>query len=249
MGWKCWKLVDSLSTQHALWIRSRTKLSCTGFWRRPKGPLNSWTLTFQIWNTTLEFHIGRLALKIWHLVSQWRTLRKSTSQCWDLAIFLQAQRMHQSFILRSGKCWQPYGLCLMMSLIICATVSKHLLNTHSFTVILFSSMRVLPQQQDTGGFFISLLKKVKPLPWEKPIRLEDRQGAFLTLTLYYTFACTTVISTDSCASLYPLQSWKLKIQMHHVREAVPHQRRKHVFKGTRKTRLFSCLKRTQFGRR
>lgn len=29
------------------------------------------------------------------------------------------------------------------------------------------SVRVLPHQQDTGGFFIALLKKQKALPWEK----------------------------------------------------------------------------------
>lgn len=28
-------------------------------------------------------------------------------------------------------------------------------------------IRVLPHQQDTGGFFIALLTKTKPLPWEK----------------------------------------------------------------------------------
>ena len=27
-------------------------------------------------------------------------------------------------------------------------------------------MRILPHQQNTGGFFVAVLKKVKPLPWE-----------------------------------------------------------------------------------
>jgi len=29
------------------------------------------------------------------------------------------------------------------------------------------SIRVLPHQQDTGGFFIALLSKTQNLPWEK----------------------------------------------------------------------------------
>lgn len=36
-------------------------------------------------------------------------------------------------------------------------------------------VRVLPHQQDTGGFFIALLTKTKPLPWEKPEE-ENGQG-------------------------------------------------------------------------
>lgn len=31
---------------------------------------------------------------------------------------------------------------------------------------LFLSMRILPHHQDTGGFFVAVLEKVKPLPWE-----------------------------------------------------------------------------------
>lgn len=27
-------------------------------------------------------------------------------------------------------------------------------------------MRILPHHQDTGGFFVAVLEKVKPLPWE-----------------------------------------------------------------------------------
>lgn len=29
------------------------------------------------------------------------------------------------------------------------------------------SIRILPHQQDTGGFFVAVLEKVKPLPGEK----------------------------------------------------------------------------------
>lgn len=29
------------------------------------------------------------------------------------------------------------------------------------------SMRILPHHQDTGGFFVAVLKKVKSLPWER----------------------------------------------------------------------------------
>lgn len=31
---------------------------------------------------------------------------------------------------------------------------------------LFISMRILPHHQDTGGFFVAVLEKVKALPWE-----------------------------------------------------------------------------------
>jgi hypothetical protein len=33
-------------------------------------------------------------------------------------------------------------------------------------LFLINSIRVLPHQQDTGGFFIALLTKTKDLPWE-----------------------------------------------------------------------------------
>lgn len=34
------------------------------------------------------------------------------------------------------------------------------------------SIRVLPHQQNTGGFFVAALKKVGPLPWEKAVKVE-----------------------------------------------------------------------------
>lgn len=38
-------------------------------------------------------------------------------------------------------------------------------------------VRVLPHQQDTGGFFIALLTKTKPLPWEKvEVEQKDKEG-------------------------------------------------------------------------
>lgn len=34
------------------------------------------------------------------------------------------------------------------------------------------SLRVLPHQQNTGGFFVAVLKKVAPLPWESTKTVE-----------------------------------------------------------------------------
>jgi len=31
-------------------------------------------------------------------------------------------------------------------------------------------MRILPHHQNTGGFFVSVLEKLKPLPWEMIIK-------------------------------------------------------------------------------
>lgn len=36
--------------------------------------------------------------------------------------------------------------------------------------IIKTSMRILPHQQNTGGFFVAVLKKVKPLPWEAQVK-------------------------------------------------------------------------------
>lgn len=35
------------------------------------------------------------------------------------------------------------------------------------------SIRILPHHQDTGGFFVTVLEKVKPLPWEKNIKQSE----------------------------------------------------------------------------
>lgn len=40
-------------------------------------------------------------------------------------------------------------------------------DAHKFN--LEKSMRILPHHQDTGGFFVAVLQKVKPLPWESTI--------------------------------------------------------------------------------
>jgi tRNA (cytosine34-C5)-methyltransferase len=34
----------------------------------------------------------------------------------------------------------------------------------------FQSIRVLPHQQNTGGFFVAALKKIRPLPWEAAVK-------------------------------------------------------------------------------
>lgn len=33
-------------------------------------------------------------------------------------------------------------------------------------------MRILPHHQDTGGFFVAVLEKVKPLPWENEVDIK-----------------------------------------------------------------------------
>lgn len=35
------------------------------------------------------------------------------------------------------------------------------------------SIRILPHHQDTGGFFVTVLEKIKPLPWESPVKQTD----------------------------------------------------------------------------
>jgi tRNA (cytosine34-C5)-methyltransferase len=40
---------------------------------------------------------------------------------------------------------------------------------------IYFSLRILPHQQNTGGFFISLLTKTKNLPWEKTSLEEEAQ--------------------------------------------------------------------------
>lgn len=38
-------------------------------------------------------------------------------------------------------------------------------------------MRVLPHHQDTGGFFVAVLEKLKPLPWEnQPDKVEIEES-------------------------------------------------------------------------
>lgn len=34
-------------------------------------------------------------------------------------------------------------------------------------------MRILPHHQDTGGFFVAVLEKVKSLPWESTLELNE----------------------------------------------------------------------------
>ena len=40
-----------------------------------------------------------------------------------------------------------------------------------------ASIRILPHQQDTGGFFVALLAKVAVLPWQKKVAKEGRRVA------------------------------------------------------------------------
>lgn len=35
------------------------------------------------------------------------------------------------------------------------------------------SIRILPHHQDTGGFFVAVMEKIKPLPWEASITPSD----------------------------------------------------------------------------
>lgn len=35
---------------------------------------------------------------------------------------------------------------------------------------LFYSIRILPHHQDTGGFFVTVMEKIKPLPWETTLK-------------------------------------------------------------------------------
>ena len=37
-------------------------------------------------------------------------------------------------------------------------------------------MRILPHQQDTGGFFVAVLHKKKSCPWENKKRYEAKEG-------------------------------------------------------------------------
>lgn len=40
-------------------------------------------------------------------------------------------------------------------------------------VLLIFSIRILPHHQDTGGFFVTVIEKIKPLPWEITIKKTD----------------------------------------------------------------------------
>lgn len=39
-----------------------------------------------------------------------------------------------------------------------------------FSPCIVDSLRILPHHQNTGGFFVSVLKKVAPLPWEAAVK-------------------------------------------------------------------------------
>lgn len=36
--------------------------------------------------------------------------------------------------------------------------------------MLINSIRILPHHQDTGGFFVTVMEKIKPLPWETNLK-------------------------------------------------------------------------------
>lgn len=40
---------------------------------------------------------------------------------------------------------------------------------YSILINIFS-IRILPHHQDTGGFFVAVLEKLKPLPWETSLK-------------------------------------------------------------------------------
>ncbi|KAK0178689.1 hypothetical protein PV327_007557 [Microctonus hyperodae] len=44
------------------------------------------------------------------------------------------------------------------------------------------SMRILPHHQDTGGFFVAILEKLKPLPWEASSLVVDQQETPINIT-------------------------------------------------------------------
>jgi tRNA (cytosine34-C5)-methyltransferase len=44
-------------------------------------------------------------------------------------------------------------------------------------------MRILPHQQDTGGFFVAVLEKLKPLPWENDLNPNDSNSKFNTINI------------------------------------------------------------------
>lgn len=44
----------------------------------------------------------------------------------------------------------------------CITFTKTIHETFFY----FLSIRILPHQQDTGGFFVAVIEKLRPLPWE-----------------------------------------------------------------------------------
>lgn len=35
------------------------------------------------------------------------------------------------------------------------------------------SIRILPHHQDTGGFFVTVMEKIKPLPWETNLKQSE----------------------------------------------------------------------------
>ena len=45
-----------------------------------------------------------------------------------------------------------------------------------FACFVFHSIRLLPHHQDTGGFFVAVITKVKPLPWTKQGKEMSRNG-------------------------------------------------------------------------
>ena len=45
-------------------------------------------------------------------------------------------------------------------------ISVSTCNLALLIVCFFDSIRIFPHQQDTGGFFVALLSKTSPLPWQ-----------------------------------------------------------------------------------
>lgn len=39
--------------------------------------------------------------------------------------------------------------------------------------VVFYSIRILPHHQDTGGFFVTVMEKIKPLPWETTLKRNE----------------------------------------------------------------------------
>lgn len=76
----------------------------------------------------------------------------------DRKCFHQIKKIVPNFILNVGK-FELFDLLFFF---------KNNLYSLSDIIYIFKlySMRILPHHQDTGGFFVAVLEKVKPLPWE-----------------------------------------------------------------------------------
>lgn len=55
-------------------------------------------------------------------------------------------------------------------------IQNHVHKTIVETFFYLLSIRILPHQQDTGGFFVAVIEKLRPLPWEAAAKTLPAEG-------------------------------------------------------------------------